>query len=161
MTSGDDQISADENASACPERASIIVIFSNPNFANGAVRPDIQTGVDLVLEDVFDGIIILGLEFADDVGALGLVSVFRNVGFGRRDFSVREASRLVTLGDFETGFLHAAFDFDRVETALCLTALRFRAGRAVFWLGNCRLVCLGREEGCRKEASFREDADFR
>lgn len=140
MTCGEKQICADENPGASPERASVIVIFSDPDFADGAVRPDFRTGVDIALEKLFDGIIVLGLEFATNVLALGLVSVARDVGFGDGDFSAREMCRLVTLGDFETGHLHVAFDFDWIETALGLAALRWGTGRTVFRFGAWWLV---------------------
>jgi len=140
MTCSEEQICADENTGASPERTSVIVIFSDPDFADGAVRPDFRTGVDIALKKLFDGIIVLGLEFAANLLALGLVSVFRNVGFSDGDLSAGEMTRLVTLGDFEAGFLHVAFDFDWIETALGLAALRWGAGRTVFRLGALRLV---------------------
>lgn len=140
MTCGEDQICTDENPGPSPERASIVVIFSDPDLADGAVWPDFCTGVDIALENVLHGIIVLRLEFANNVGALEFVSVFRNIGLSNRGFSARELRRLVTLGDFEAGFLHVAFDFDWIETALCLAALRFRTGRAVFRFGTWWLV---------------------
>jgi hypothetical protein len=140
MTCSEEQICADENPGASPERTSVIVIFSDPDFADGAVWPDFRTVVDVDLEKFFGRIIVLGLKFATNVLALGLVSIARNVGFGDGDFSAREMTRLVTLGDFEAGFLHVAFDFDWIETALCLAALRWGAGRTVFGFGALWLV---------------------
>jgi hypothetical protein len=137
---GEEQICSDENTGASPERTSVIVIFSDPDFADGAVWPDFRTLVDIALEKLFGGIIILGLEFATNILALGLVSIARNVGFGDGDFSAGEMTRLVTLGDFEAGFLHVAFDFVCIETALCLAALRWGAGRTVFGFGAWRFV---------------------
>ena len=98
----------------------MVVICTNPNLANSAMWPDMETFIDLTLEDV---LIVVGFELFDDVCVLGFVSVLWLALLGDWMFPLGTARRFVTFGVFETTFLQTFLDFSWVETALCLSRL--------------------------------------
>jgi hypothetical protein len=135
MTGGEDQIPADENASAGPQGAGIVVIGASPNLANGAMGPDVEAFILMSLEDVFHWIVVVRFEHTEDVGAFGFVGAFWFVLLGDCTFSEGKARRFVAFGDFEATFFYASLDLAGIETALRFAALVWRnlgtVGRAI------------------------------
>jgi len=135
MTGGEDQVPADENASAGPQGAGIVVIGASPNLANGAMGPDVKAFILMSLEDVFHWIVVVRFEHTEDVGAFGFVGAFWFVLLGDCTFSEGKARRFVAFGDFEATFFDASLDLAGIETALRFAALVWRnletVGRAI------------------------------
>jgi hypothetical protein len=111
----EEQIAANEDTGAGPERTEVVVIGPNPNVANRAMRPDMETFIGLVLEGMF---VVVRFELTDGVGILGFVSVLWFAFFGDWIFSLRTTWRFVTFAVLVTTFLQATLDFAWVETAL-------------------------------------------
>ena len=98
----------------------MVVICTNPNLSNSAMWPDMETFIDLTLEDM---LVVLGFELLDDVCVLGLVSVLWLALLGDWMFPLGTARRFITFGVFEPTLLHTFLDFSWVKTALRLARL--------------------------------------
>jgi hypothetical protein len=129
MARSEEQVATNENASTSPERTEGVIICANPNIANGAMRPNMETFVALMLEAMF---VVVGLELTDDVCVFGFMSVFWFAFLCDWIFSLRTTRRFVTFCIFVATFLQTFLDFVRVNTALSLARLiRWEFGTAM------------------------------
>jgi hypothetical protein len=136
VAGGEQQIAADKDASTSPKRSAIVVVCTDPNFSNGAVRPHVRALVEIVFEGMLDRVVVIGFELADEFLILGLGGVLWPVLFGDWRFSARETSWFMALGNFETMF-QTSLDFSGIETALSFAgATRFSFGATL----TCAMV---------------------
>ena len=123
MTSSEDQIAADEDASSGPKRNAIVVIGADPDLADGTMGPNMEAVIERTFEDFLHRIANFGFELPKDICVLGFVCVFGLVFLGDRRFSARETSWFVALGNLKTVFVQTFLDFYGFETTLCFAGM--------------------------------------
>jgi hypothetical protein len=68
----EDQIAPHKNTCSSPKRSIVVLFIANPDLANGAVRPNVKTIVDLMIKVALT---VPRLELAENFRVLGLPSV--------------------------------------------------------------------------------------
>ena len=155
VTGSENQVTANKNPGPGPKRTVVILVRTNPDLANCAIRPNTETFVDLNVKVV---LAVTRLEFTEEARVLGFVTVFRLMLLGHWTFRTRAARGLMTLGDFELASFKALFDMLWFDTALCFagqpTAFNFRRttmtlmvdvmfGNVPWMFGMLRNMCRG------------------
>jgi len=117
----------------------MIVICTNPDLANSAMWPNMETFVELALEDMLHRVVVVGFEFTEDLCVLGLVTVLWLVLLGEWILPLWTARGFMRMSVFETTSLTAVVNFDWLETALSSAGLIRREFRTVM---RCAFVPL-------------------
>ena len=131
MTRSEYQIATDEDTGASPERTGMVVVCANPDLPNSAMGPNMETFVDLTLEDMLDWILVIGFEFTEILCVLALVTILWLALLGNRMFTLGTERRFITIGVFEFTSLTTFADFNWLEMASRLAGFIGRIFRTV------------------------------
>ena len=135
MACGENQIAADQDADAGPKWAMVIVVRTNPDLADSAVRIHAKTFIDFAFEEMLRFVLVVGPDFVDGFFVFGFLEAFRFVGSGARAPSSGEAMRLVTFVDIEASFFQLLFNVGGIQSDLCLTCLVWDSKRMTTMVG--------------------------